>query len=207
MSDSSFGDRPARGPSGDRYRNFAELAREQVEGQDFRIHCTPRDSWLSVIAPHGGGIEPGTLPLARSLAGTEHSFYALEGIRQGGDNNVLHITSHHFDEPRCLELLARSPRVLALHGRATRKATVCVGGRDDEFAQHLAQALEADGFVLEELKRFSGRHPRNICNRGLRHAGVQLELGAPLRTADVRPALVALLGQALRDFGETLSKA
>ena len=53
---------------------------------------------------------------------------------------------------------AGAPRVLALHGRATRKATVCVGGRDGEFAQHLAQA----GLTVGEVAKAHESRPHVV---------------------------------------------
>ena len=46
----------------------------------------------------------------------------------------------------------------------------------------MARALHAAGVaVTTEGHRYAGRHPDNICNRGRRGAGVQLELTGRLR--------------------------
>ena len=50
------------------------------------------------MAPHGGGIEPGTTEIAEAVAGHEHTFYSFSGVKARG-NSVLHITSSRFDEP------------------------------------------------------------------------------------------------------------
>jgi phage replication-related protein YjqB (UPF0714/DUF867 family) len=45
---------------------------------------------LAILAPHGGGIEPGTSELAEAVAGEGLSFYAFEGLKRSG-NAVLHV--------------------------------------------------------------------------------------------------------------------
>ena len=64
----------------DKYSSFAVLARHQIEGQDYRILFRKRNGARVIIAPHGGGIEPGTTEIADAIAGNDLSFYAFEGI-------------------------------------------------------------------------------------------------------------------------------
>lgn len=40
--------------SGDKYANFAELAENEVEGEDYRIEYTDMGTDLLVLSPHGG---------------------------------------------------------------------------------------------------------------------------------------------------------
>jgi len=54
----------------DRYESFDELCKHAIEGRDFRIRTASRPGQVAVIAPHGGGIEPGTSELAEAIAGT-----------------------------------------------------------------------------------------------------------------------------------------
>ena len=40
------------------YRDYADLADEQIEGTDYKVHERANaQSSIAVIAPHGGGIE------------------------------------------------------------------------------------------------------------------------------------------------------
>jgi phage replication-related protein YjqB (UPF0714/DUF867 family) len=55
------------------------------------------------MAPHGGGIEPGTIDIADNLAGCDYTFYAFKGLKKGG-NNILHINNNTFDEPIALRV-------------------------------------------------------------------------------------------------------
>ncbi|MFO1434843.1 MAG: poly-gamma-glutamate hydrolase family protein [Gammaproteobacteria bacterium] len=106
-----------RGRHQDRYLSFEELAAVEREDIDYRIVVreVPGASH-AVITPHGGGIERGTTQIARAIAGDTHHLYLFEGLKPRGNLNALHITSRRFDEPRCLELVARSETVISVHG-------------------------------------------------------------------------------------------
>lgn len=193
-------DQPAHRHGRDTYRNFAELAEHEQEGRDFRIHSLWRNSPLTLLAPHGGGIEPGTLPIARAVAGDLYNLYGFEGLKAGSGNRRLHITSHRFDEPRCLEMLARSRWVLVIHGRATPEPSACLGGLDITLQTHLAAALETAGIPVVTVRGLAGNHRANLCNRGLQGAGVQLELGSPLRHTPARAEVIAAVRDACDRF-------
>ena len=99
----------------DKYKNFEDLARHETAGVDFRVLVRRARAALAIVAPHGGGIEPGTSELADAVAAEGPSFYAFEGLKASG-NVDLHITSTRFDEPLCVDLLAASDVVVTLHG-------------------------------------------------------------------------------------------
>lgn len=101
----------------DNYKGFKDLANAQVEGTDYRIQVRVNaGSSMAVIAPHGGGIEQYTSDIARGIAGADFNLYLFEGIRRAGSYAALHLTSHKFDEPRCLALLSNCDHVVAIHG-------------------------------------------------------------------------------------------
>lgn len=165
----------------DRYTNFAELVADTTEGFDFRVRWRKGTSGLAVIAPHGGGIEPGTSELADAVAGSDHALYVFEGLRSSG-NSSLHLTSTRFDDPRCLELLAGADRVLALHGESSEPQNVFMGGLDSEFADRISRRLEAVTTVRVH-PQWTGANPANICNRARSGKGVQVELSRGLRAS------------------------
>jgi phage replication-related protein YjqB (UPF0714/DUF867 family) len=167
----------------DRYRNFAELAAQEAEWRDFRRLLRQRPSPLAIIAPHGGGIEQGTSEIAAALAGEEFSLYAFEGLKSRR-NDDLHLTSTHFDDPLCLQLLERTETVVAVHGCAGEEAVVYLGGLARQLEAALLEALRGAGLRVEEnAVNLSGRYANNICNRGRAKEGVQLELSEGLRRA------------------------
>ena len=168
----------------DRYASIAELVKSERRDIDFRIRQSNRPGTIAVIAPHGGGIEPGTSEIAEAIAGAKYSFYAFEGIRAKG-NRDLHVTSVRFDEPECVALVAASSRAIAIHGEGSTDPFVHLGGRDEETVDRLRICLERGGFRVGRDSRpgLSGRDPANICNRTLRGIGVQLELSLGLRSS------------------------
>ena len=188
-------------PHKDKYESFAELAHYEREGRDFRVVVEQSEgSTVLVLAPHGGSIERGTSEVARAVAVSDFSFYAFEGIKPNCNYETLHITSHRFDEPRCLELLKEAELVLAIHGCRGNGVFVCTGGADGELRALIAEALRAAGYeVREDGHSYPGMNPKNICNRGRTAKGVQLELSRGLRKqADlpqlaeaIRPVLLA----------------
>lgn len=164
------------------YTNFAELKQVEREGVDFDIVCRSGPSSAAVIAPHGGKIEPGTSEIAAAIAGDEFSLYCFEGRKLKG-NKSLHITSANFDEPRCLELIASCNRLVAVHGCSEGKRTAFLGGRDEQLRDAIRDRLQAAGFGTERHPNPSlqGTSPINICNRGVRGGGAQLEISKDLR--------------------------
>jgi phage replication-related protein YjqB (UPF0714/DUF867 family) len=161
----------------DKYANFDELAKAEIRGKDYQILWRKRAAVTVVIAPHGGGIEPGTSEIAEAIAGANLSFYAFEGRNK--HNKDLHIKSTNFDEPRCVALVAASECVVAIHGQGGKENVVRLGGLDEDMKQRLHDSLRRGKFPVEIIPkggRHEGRQVDNICNRGIRGAGVQMEL-------------------------------
>jgi phage replication-related protein YjqB (UPF0714/DUF867 family) len=167
--------------SDDRYRDFNHLTTHEVAGVDYHIR-TRRAGTTLIIAPHGGGIEPGTSELAEAIAGADHSLYIFEGTKPQG-NGDLHITSAHFDETSCVAMLAHADVVLAIHGEERPDIAVFIGGRDTERVTRVTASLTDHGFDVRAVDRphLDGRAANNVCNRGRSGAGIQLEIAEGLR--------------------------
>ena len=164
------------------YSSFKELADCEVEGRDYRIRIESRDPRVLILAPHGGRIEPATVEIAEAIAGTNYSFYAFEGLKRDG-NNVLHIESHLFDEPRALKAVEKADVVIAVHGQIDRKdGFIMVGGLDTHLRSEIERQLETSGFLTRlPAEGLMGTDPQNICNRGKLRQGVQLEISRKVR--------------------------
>ena len=170
----------------DRYENFADLARSELEGRDYRIHAVARASPVLVLAPHGGFMEPGTHLIAAFIAGARYACYAFETLARRDRATSMHITSARFDEPRALALLTAAEVAIGVHGRKDRDdpLAIWVGGLHEPLRDAIARELVAAGIgtkVVGDGHPLSGRDPLNICNRGRRGAGVQLEMPARIR--------------------------
>ena len=168
----------------DKYASFAELSRSEVQGIDFGIRARMAGRAFAIVAPHGGGIEPGTSEVAEAVAAADLSYYAFDGLKPAG-NADLHITSTRFDEPICLTLVSRSAIVVTVHGEHGDEEgeAVFIGGLDETLGRRLGAALAAKGFDVRRHQdpRLQGRERKNICNRGTSGRGVQLELSRALR--------------------------
>lgn len=166
----------------DEYSSFAELKRYEKEGEDYAILYRGAASGLAVMAPHGGGIEPGTIDIADGIAQNDYVFYAFKGIKLTG-NRILHLSSNRFDEPLGAATAEKAFIVISIHGCRDPKEMVLVGGKNRGLKQKLVNALQASGFRAElcDEPGLRGISPDNICNRCRSGEGVQLEISRGLR--------------------------
>lgn len=166
----------------DTYDNYKELCKNEVLNKDYRFSWRRGKTNSIIIAPHGGNIEPGTTEIADAVADKDHSFYSFEGIKPGG-NGALHITSTSFDEPYGIHLVKNATNVLAIHGCGGEEDIVYIGGLDMALKKKIQDFLIRSGFKTAEHDNpeLKGIHTANICNRGKKTQGVQLELSFGLR--------------------------
>lgn len=166
----------------DRYACYSELREHEKEGFDYVIHLRKGESEIAVVAVHGGGIEPGTFDIADAVAGETHTFYSFRSIKPAG-NARLHITSTHFDEPKCLGAVKEVDTVISIHGLRCNDEVVYIGGLDADLKKRIKDSLTYAGFKAEESLQPGLRaiDSQNICNRGRSGKGVQLEISAGLR--------------------------
>ncbi len=152
------------------------------KGVDYSVTFREVPGAIAVLAPHGGGIEPGTSEIADAIAGLYLSFYAFEGLKSKG-NGRLHITSTRFDEPRCLALLQNSCGALIIHGESSDIQAVFIGGRNSLMRERLANVLTARNFpvMVHDNPDLQGANLLNICNHCGTQGGVQLELSSGFR--------------------------
>lgn len=182
----------------DTYACYADLASAEQEGVDYEKYSRVVDgAQVAVIAPHGGGIEPKSDAIAAAIAGTDFSFYCFRGCKPA-KNGRLHITSHRFDEPECVALVAGHTWVLALHGCNEPGETVYIGGLDAELIDDLAIAIAAAGISVSTTGHdYPGTNPANICNRGVSGRGAQLELTPDFRNGGQVESFVAAVRSVL----------
>ncbi|MFN2745455.1 poly-gamma-glutamate hydrolase family protein [Bacillus sp. z60-18] len=168
----------------DKYVNFAELAENEIEGEDYRIEYTDMGTDLLVLSPHGGGIEGGVSELVRAFS-DEYSTYLFEGIKPS-QNWDLHITSNHFDEPTALEAVSAHNYILAFHGYEDTEEHTLVGGTDKKGGRAITKALKEHGFsaeLVDQDHKFAGTDPDNLNNKCKTGLSIQLEISTPQREA------------------------
>jgi phage replication-related protein YjqB (UPF0714/DUF867 family) len=167
----------------DKYPNFESLVASETESA-FSVFLRRAGTSVAIVAPHGGGIEPGTSEIALALAGRDLSYYVFEGVKARG-NGDLHITSTNFDDPRCLSLLDTANLVITVHGENSGDEVAYIGGRDSAAVALLHRSLLSRGFkTLQHTNPgLQGLHADNLCNKGRSGSGVQMELSRGLRKA------------------------
>lgn len=183
----------------DKYDSFAALQAVEIDGTDYSVNIVERrESEVLVVAPHGGSIEIGTSELAALIAGDDYSLFTFDGMKQRGRNRDLHITSHNFDHPECVALASRHSIVLGVHGCKGEASQIYVGGLDAELTWLLTARLKDAGFpATAEGHKYPGKNPLNICNRGARAQGAQLELTLDLRAPATRPIIADIARTAI----------
>lgn len=194
-----------------KYGNFEALKRHEKQGVDYEVHVRRGQSGIAVMAPHGGGIEPGTMDIADSVAGTEHTFYCFKGIKPSG-NSDLHITSTAFDEPEGISIAKNADFILTIHGCSDKEEIIFIGGNDRHFIKRLSHDLTLAGFVVIGSPRpgLEGTKTTNLCNRGRTGCGVQLEISAGLRSKmlySTRHEVAKVNSKVFSDFVEILRKS
>lgn len=170
------------------YRDVAELVLHCVQGRDYRFVIRDLGADVTIVAIHGGGIEPLTSEVAAAIAGEEHNLYDLRGIR-AGDNSALRVPAPRFDEMRLRNLLNRSRTALSVLGVPGDAPAVHLGGKNRRLRAALAERLMAAGFeVCKPAGPGAAHHPRRFVNWPPA-GGVQMELGLALRRAMTRAPL------------------
>ena len=187
----------------DLYKNFAELARNEIEGVDYSISFVARGNGsLLIAAPHAGVIEVGTSSISELIAGDDHSLYQFESHKVVDENYIsLHITSHIFDEPTCIRAVECHDIVVTIHGCNNSEEIVFLGGMHQILIDKIAEGITNIGVdVRTENHRFPGKHRNNICNRGRSGMGVQIELSEPLREVGNYAKIVAAVRSSLEEI-------
>jgi phage replication-related protein YjqB (UPF0714/DUF867 family) len=150
---------------------------------------------LGLIAPHGGGIEPGTEEIARYVAHhSGASLYVYSGRRPVG-NLALHRASHGSElqtRPLVYRFLNYVHRAISIHGHGRDQRYAYVGGLNqamvERFVSLAQKGLPQYKWVYspESIPEgIRGRDPNNIVNLPP-GKGMQLELSKALR--QIKPA-------------------
>lgn len=165
----------------DKYSDYKTLASNEILNRDYKILVQDMGSNISIIAPHGGLIEPKTSLIAKLIANDTFNYYCFEGIKDK-NNQDLHITSHRFDEPKALDLISSSDIIITVHACKDIEDAIYVGGCFKELACHIENALgKFEIKLFKQKNKFPGTHPENICNKGRKKRGIQLEISRGIR--------------------------
>jgi len=162
---------------GDIYKSFSELQQGEQEGIDYTVDCKKGIYPVTIVAPHGGLIEPGTSNIAWGIVDGVFNGYRFNGNTPRGEQWRLHVKATNFDDERMLELIDASDFCLAVHGWVENSNAVYVGGRNEEIRHRMLIRLQQQGYDARDAigSRYDirGISPKNFINRV---EGLQLEL-------------------------------
>ena len=162
------------------YRDFSSLVLHSKKGVDYRLSISDLGSSVSIVATHGGGIEPLTGELAKLVAGQDHNVYVFEGLRLGS-NAALRIPPSRFDEMRLRALVKRGHTAVSLDGSAGVEETIHLGGKNRRLKRILEAALSKAGYEVRGPAGPGAAHdPARFYNQSP-SGGVQIELSLALR--------------------------
>ena len=176
-------------------RNYAEILKSgYVLGRDIRVAFgDSRIELCLLIAPHGGGIEPGSSEIMRTVAELGGwAWYEFAGFLRKGNKDALHMASTNFDEPTLKSMLPQAGFVVAFHGaNESGDPMVHVGGKWGLGRRTLVESINADfgkhGIrAADAVDNASAAHLRglddsNVTNLGKRAEGIQLEFSRGAR--------------------------
>ena len=166
----------------DTYDNFKQLSAVEKKDVDYKIFTESAKSRISIAAPHGGGIEPGTSEITQSISNGRYNGYCFEGVKSSKNKELLHITSTNFDEPNGIKVCQSAETVVTIHGAENDEDIVFVGGLNKELKSAMIEKLKKEGFnAKEDTTGHSGQDIGNLCNMGTMKRGLQLEISSGLR--------------------------
>lgn len=164
----------------DKYQSLTALKAALRARIDYRIRVVDRNSWITIIAPHGGFIDAGTSAIARTLADRSYNLYDFQGLRRENAAE-LHVTSTRFRDSELSKLLKNSQTALAVHWMGScHEPVIWLGGLNKSLKDKVLIHLRTAGFsVNPDSPRYRGESLNNIVNLPSQY-GVQLEISDEL---------------------------
>jgi phage replication-related protein YjqB (UPF0714/DUF867 family) len=142
---------------------------------------------LAIFAPYGGMVEPGTDICAAQIAGNDLSLHTVVSCRavweveEGGSRLVPRPLRHH---PDSVALAQKCQTIVSIRGRYAchnRTGEIRVGGLDAALAASISESLMSKDFIVRDGPRQGlAAQADNICNRGVRMRGVELDISHEL---------------------------
>lgn len=166
--------------SKDKYPSLVSLEKHLRKNQDYRVRVRDRRAVATILAPHGGYIEPGASALARAIAEDEYNLFDFQGLVHENPMD-LHVTATRFRNRQLTAMLSRSRVAISIHGMGYQGHTdIWLGGRNRVLKSLvLNELLSAEFCVNPDSPRYRGESPNNVVNLAPEE-GVQLELSFEL---------------------------
>ena len=184
----------------DRFPSMSALLGVVAPRGNYAIHVDrSHRSNVKIFAPHGGCIEPCTEPIVLAVARGMLDCFVFSGNRKRDCFSTLHVTSTHYDEPQCAEMVRESGVAIAVHGCEGEESVIHIGGGNRNLAPELIQYLAAEGYPAAAAPgNIRGEEKSNFINRA-RREGIQLELSVGFRRS-LFPGFPGCIQRHPRDF-------
>lgn len=166
--------------SKDKYPSLVSLKKHLRRNEHYRIRVRDRRAVATIIAPHGGYIEPGTSALARAVAQDKYNLFDFQGLVRANPWE-LHVTATRFRDRQLTAMLSRSRVGISIHGMGDQGHTdIWLGGRNKMLKALVLRELLSAGFsVNADSPQYRGESANNVVNLAAEE-GVQLELSFEL---------------------------
>lgn len=185
------------------FQSFTELVMNARKDKDYRLRLVDVRAGATIIAVHGGGIEPLTSELASAIAGAEYNLYDLQGIRPSG-NEELRIPVARFDEVRLRSLVKRSEAAIHIDGSPDQTREVHIGGSNRRLKRILTERLAPAGFCVSGPMTPGAAHDPSRFYNLAAAGGVHIELSEGLRREMVSCPLTGFAWQNASQWGDLL---
>ncbi|NLX35720.1 MAG: hypothetical protein GXY68_03415 [Chloroflexi bacterium] len=170
--------------------SFSDLVLRAQQGEDYDVVARERHAVVTVLALHGGHIEPLTGQLAEAIAGESWNLYTVRGLR-ADRAATLRLPTLRLTEVRCDALLAHSTLALAITGHREGQTTL-VGGSNEPLTLALLAELSGLGLQVAAAPRLEAERLPQQCYNRTGAGGAQLSLPLALRQRLVLDDLRAL---------------
>jgi len=165
----------------DLYPDFYFMTLTHDTTKEYSISVKDRLAEITIMAPHGGTIEPGTSEMAEELAGSDWNYYAFKNLLPD-NGRTMHVTSKNYNDQIAVSLSSASLITVTLHRHKELTESVCVGGYNKGLRLAVVDHLQKAGFVSEHpCMRLPGAACKNIANHAVL-GGLQLEIATSLAT-------------------------
>lgn len=172
-----------------RLTSFADLVLQAQRGEDYDLVVRDYGAAVTILALHGGTIEPLTEQLAMAVAGDTWNLYALYGLQLSAAD--LRLPTLRLAEVRCDALLQHSALALAITGCGDGEQAQ-VGGRNGRLVRALRERLAAVGLPAAETGSPEAEALPMQCYNRAQWGGAQLTLPFALRRRLTPTALEAV---------------
>jgi phage replication-related protein YjqB (UPF0714/DUF867 family) len=169
------------------YTSWADLEKNEVEGETYAVEVQEERSNWAHVAPHGGNIELLSLELAKAVAAERRQNYAALNVLEEEDPNRLKMGERDYDAPWALDAMGRAMWGITYHsvgepdGDDPAEFAYVAGLATEHRASIIAGFKALDVFARNFSKEGAADSAAALVNKTKEKKGVRIELSRALR--------------------------